>query len=249
MNVVALAKPRSAPQRHPGCGVCISRGFTFCDVIAEAGTARVGRPLAQDVRKVAARRTIFRAHDTLDYVPVICSGWALTSVMLADGSRQILHFLMPGDIVLSALLFDPKPICSVEAITDVTYRVFDRADLRERLFSKADLAEKLAVLWTESKRRADELIVDLGRRGATERVARLLLTLVERLQSRDMTIGGPFEIDFPLRQHHIADAGGLAPVHGSKVLSEFRRNGMIQLSERTLAILDPDRLRALAKLR
>jgi CRP-like cAMP-binding protein len=212
-------------------------------------TAPRGRPLAQEVRKVAARRTIFRAHDDLDYVPIICSGWAVTSVMLSDGSRQILHFLLPGDIVLSALLFEPKPTVSIEAITDVTYRVFNRVDLRERLFSKADLAEKLAVLWTESKRRADELIVDLGRRGAPERVARLLLTLVERLQSRDMTIGGPFEIDFPLRQHHIADAVGLTPVHVSKLLSEFRRTGIIRLSERTLAILDPDRLRALAKLR
>jgi CRP-like cAMP-binding protein len=64
-----------------------------------------------------------------------------------------------------------------------------------------------------------------------------------------MTSGGPFEVDFPLRQHHIADAVGLTPVHVSKVLSEFRRNGMIQLSERTLAILDPDRLRALARQR
>jgi len=250
MVAIALSKPRAVTAQYQGCGVCRARGFTFCDMLADMSLPAHGwRPLAQDARKVAARRTIFRAHDTLDYVPVICSGWALTSVMLADGSRQILHFLMPGDIVLAALLFDPKPICSVEAITDVTYRAFNRADLRERLFSRADLAEKLAVLWTESKRRADELIVDLGRRGATERVARLLLTLVERLQSRDMTCGGPFEVEFPLRQHHIADAVGLTPVHVSKVLSEFRRSGMIQLSERTLVILDPDRLRALAKLR
>ena len=64
-----------------------------------------------------------------------------------------------------------------------------------------------------------------------------------------MTSGGPFEVDFPLRQHHIADAVGLTPVHVSKLLSDFRRNGLIRLSERTLVILDPDRLRALSKLR
>ena len=250
MTVIALAKPRPASAQHPGCGVCLARGFTFCDLIADMGPpVYAGRPLAQEVRNVAARRTIFRAHDELDYVPVICSGWAMTSAMLSDGSRQILHFLLPGDIVLAALLFDPKPAVSVEAITDVTYRVFNRADLRERLFSKADLAEKLAVLWTESKRRADELIVDLGRRSASERLARLLLSQVERLQSRNMTSGGPFEVDFPLRQHHVADAIGLTPVHVSKLLSDFRRKGLIKLSERTLAILEPDRLRALAKLR
>ncbi|MGN6572069.1 MAG: Crp/Fnr family transcriptional regulator [Pseudolabrys sp.] len=250
MTAIALARPRAAPIRHPGCGVCVARGFTFCDLIADAGLpTHRGPPLLQEVRTVAARRTLFRANDVLDYVPVICSGWAVTSVMLSDGSRQILHFLLPGDIVLAALLFDPTPICSVEAVTDVTYRAFNRADLRERLFSKADLAEKLAVLWTESKRRSDEMIIDLGRRAANERVARLLLRLVERLQSRNMTSGGPFEVDFPLRQHHIADAVGLTPVHVSKLLSEFRRSGIIRLSERSLAILDPDRLRNLANVR
>lgn len=250
MTVIALTKPRPAAAHYQGCGVCRARGFTFCDMIADMSLPSLGRaPLAQEMRKVAARRTIFRAHDTLDYVPVICSGWALTSAMLSDGSRQILHFLLPGDVALSALLFEPKPACSVEAITDVTYRAFNRADLRERLFSNPDMAEKLAVLWTESKRRTDELIIDLGRRPAAERVARLILSLVERLQARGMTTGGPFEVDFPLRQHHIADAIGLTPVHVSKLLSEFRRNDIIRLSDRSLAILDPDRLRALGNLR
>jgi len=251
MTVIALSKPRAAaPNRYPGCAICRTRGFTFCDMLADMSQPAHGwRPLAQEARRVAARRTIFRAHDTLDYVPVICSGWALTSAMLSDGSRQILHFLLPGDVALSALLFEPRPKSSVEAITDVTYRAFNRADLRERMFSNPDMAEKLAELWTESKRRTDELIIDLGRRPAAERVARLILSLVERLQTRGMTTGGPFEVDFPLRQHHIADAVGLTPVHVSKLLSEFRRNDIIRLSDRSLAILDPDRLRALASLR
>ena len=54
-----------------------------------------------------------------------------------------------------------------------------------------------------------------------------------------MARGGPTEFEFPLRQHHIADATGLTPVHVSKVLSEFRRNGLINISERSITILDP----------
>ena len=84
----------------------------------------------------------------------------------------------------------------------------------------------------EEKTRTDQLIVDLGRRTADERIARLILGLAERLSKRDMARGGPTEFDFPLRQHHIADATGLTPVHVSKVLSEFRRNGLINISER-----------------
>jgi hypothetical protein len=46
-------------------------------------------------------------------------------------------------------------------------------------------------------------------------------------------------MDFPLRQHHIADATGLTPVHVSKVLTEFRRNGLMRIGDRTLTVLDP----------
>jgi CRP-like cAMP-binding protein len=250
MTAAIAARPRAAAAQHPGCAECLACGFGFCGHFRDAAPGPLSRlPVKQDVRTVLARRTLFRENDTLAHVPIICSGWALSAVMLSDGSRQILSFLLPGDLVLAALAFDPKPKCSVEAITHVTYRAFDRADLKERLFGDPAMAEKLAQLWIEEKRRADELIIDLGRRPAAERVARLILGLFERLRKRGMTTGGPFEVDFPLRQHHIADAVGLTPVHVSKLLSEFRRNGIIRLSERSLTILEPDRLRAVASLR
>ena len=209
---------------------------------------RALRP-APEVHAVAARRIVCREQDVLANVPIICSGWAVSAVMLSDGSRQILSFLLPGDLVSAALLFEPKPNCFVEAITNVTYRTFDRADLKEAMFSDPDTAAKLAHLWIDEKRRADEMIVDLGRRPAAERIARLILGLVERLQHRNMTTGGAFDVEFPLRQHHIADATGLTPVHVSKLLSEFRRNGLIRLCERSLAILDPAGFRAVANVR
>ncbi|MGA9004849.1 MAG: helix-turn-helix domain-containing protein [Pseudolabrys sp.] len=58
-----------------------------------------------------------------------------------------------------------------------------------------------------------------------------------------------FELDFPLRQRHIADATGLTSVHVSKVLSEFRRSNLIKLSERSLTILDLAGFRRVANMR
>ena len=59
----------------------------------------------------------------------------------------------------------------------------------------------------------------------------------------------PLEMDFPLRQHHVADAVGLTPVHVSKVLSEFRRSGVLKISDRSLTILDPVGFRRIALMR
>jgi CRP/FNR family transcriptional regulator, anaerobic regulatory protein len=107
-------------------------------------------------------------------------------------------------------------------------------------------------LLIEEKDRADQLIVDFGRRTADERIARLMLNLAERLSQRRMTRtteSSGLEMEFPLRQHHIADATGLTPVHVSKVLSEFGRSGLIKISDRALAILDPAGFRRVAHMR
>jgi CRP-like cAMP-binding protein len=54
------------------------------------------------------------------------------------------------------------------------------------------------------------------------------------------------EMEFPLRHHHIADATGLSLVHVSKVLSEFRRSGIVKIGDRSLTILEPEALQRIA---
>jgi CRP-like cAMP-binding protein len=209
-------------------------------------------PIHQTVHTVPARRIICREQDLHDSVPIICSGWAASVIMLSDGSRQILSFLLPGDLVSTTLLFEPRSHCLVEAVTDVCYGSFKRSELKGLLLQHSSLFERLSRAWIEEKDRADQLIVDLGRRTADERIARLMLNLADRLARRGMTkidATSAIEMEFPLRQHHIADATGLTPVHVSKVLSEFRRNGLIKISDRSLNILDPTGFRRIAHMR
>jgi CRP/FNR family transcriptional regulator, anaerobic regulatory protein len=205
----------------------------------------------QSSRIIPARRIIFWEQELQDAVPVICSGWAASAVTLPNGSRQILSFLLPGDLVSTALLFESRPQGVVEAITEVRVRTFKRSELKPALLKRADLFEKLGKAWIEEKVQAEQLIIDLGRRTADERIAHLIVNLASRLARRGMltTMGATMEMDFPLRQHHIADAMGVTPVHVSKVLSEFRRNDLIKVSDRTLTILDPLGLRRVAHAR
>lgn len=254
MHVPLAANTLQDPVRsaQPFCGKCPAFDLNLCQAASEAvwsSPNAIPRKIQQAEHSAPARRTICREQDLHDTVPIICSGWAASIIMLSDGSRQILSFLLPGDIVSTTLLFEPRPHCLLEAITDVRYRTFKRTELREILISNPDLLDRLSRSWIEEKARADQLIVDLGRRTADERIARLILGLVERLTKRKMVHGDPLEFEFPLRQHHIADAAGLTSVHVSKVLSEFRRSGLIKISERSLTILDPAGFRRIANMR
>jgi CRP/FNR family transcriptional regulator len=225
------------------CRICLA--FNICS--AAAGV-KSGSP-QQSGHLAAARRNIRRGHDLHDAVPFICSGWAATVVALSDGRRQITSFLLPGDIISTTLLFDSQPHCRIEAVTEVHWRTFNRIELQALLQKHPGLLDKLLKTWVDEKTRADGLIADLGRRTAEERIARMICNLFDRLAKPEMVRGEPLEIDFPLRQHHIADATGLTPVHVSRVFTEFRRSGLINISKRSLTLIDPEGLKRIADMR
>lgn len=53
-------------------------------------------------------------------------------------------------------------------------------------------------------------------------------------------------LDFPLTQEQLADSTGLTAVHTNRTLQSLRKDGLIQLTGRSLTVLDWDRLRAIA---
>ncbi len=242
-----MTAPLCLPDQKPGCSHCIMRGLGLCNVLIDMGWERpyTGHaPIQQKKSNFAARRTIFHQNETLDGVPVICDGWATSIMKLSNGRRQILSFMVPGELVTCRLLFERKLHLSIDAITRGTFRTFDLAQLRAAMTLVPPIFDKLLSAYNDERNRADQLIADLGRRTATGRIARLMLDIWSRMEKADMIEDGA--IDFPLRQTHIADATGLTTVYVSKVINAFRNGSLVEYSERSLKILNIDKLRQLA---
>lgn len=224
------------------CRRCPAYALNVCQAaFAAFGSkqATAASPVQQGARSTTARRLVCREQDLREVVPLICDGWAACYISLPDSSRQILSIILPGELVSTALIFEPIQNWFIEAITDVQYRTFKRSDLIEVLFKRPKTFEWLSRAWVEERKRADQLILDLGRRFAEERISRLIVQLIERLKARGMTDTHGKRFPFPLRHRHIADATGLTPMHVSNVLSELRRRNILALSERFLTVLDP----------
>jgi CRP/FNR family transcriptional regulator, anaerobic regulatory protein len=233
------------------CAICPAHDLSLCAGMRMAGSEAdwiTGTsPITSSNHMIPARRTICHPKEWSDYIPIICQGWAASSITLLDGRRQILSFLLPGDLVSTACFLEPMSGRTVEAITDVTCRKFIRNDLKAFLFQRPHLLEKLSKTWVEERTQADQLALDLGRRTADERIARLILSLADRLAKRNMVNGQTME--FPLRQRHIADATGLTPVHVSKVMGEFQRAGLVEINRRSLTLINERELRRAADWR
>ncbi|MBI1202455.1 MAG: helix-turn-helix domain-containing protein [Rhodopseudomonas sp.] len=231
------------PVPKSGCPNCILVGRGLCGFLFDIGLDQPFPdlpPISQKQVEFAARRTIFHRNQVLDGVPVICDGWAAATIKLSDGSRQILSFILPGELVTSRLVFESQLDVSIDSITNGSYRSFDRKQLRAAIDRSPQTFDRIMSAYSTESRRADQLITALGRRSAVERVAGLLVDLWDRLDRLGKIEGD--SIEFPLRQTHIADATGLTTVYVNKVLAEFRNDGLIDISDRHLQILDMTQL-------
>jgi CRP/FNR family transcriptional regulator, anaerobic regulatory protein len=189
------------------------------------------------------RRTIYRANEAYSSVAFIRDGWACAYIPLPKGSRQILSFLLPGDITSAAAVFQERSETSIEAITDLHYFTLNKAQLIEALSANQKIFNAFCKLWVERKSEMANLAADLGHRSAEQRIARLILALLKRHIERDLVHDGRFP--FPLRLRHIADATGLTVVHVSRVIGAMRKLGLIKIERRFLTVLDLPELQSI----
>lgn len=189
----------------------------------------------------------YRSHATLYYegdpgsdLFTLFSGWAFSFQMLRDGRRQILRFMLPGDVIgVQPDLVGPMDH-GVETVTDASACVFRRDALRELLAHDPELGWQLVWLLAHDQALLREHLTGIGRRHVTERLGCLLLEIYHRMARRDMAEGT--SCPFPLTQTHLADALGLASAHVSRLLRRLREDGYVTIKSRWLHLHDLDGL-------
>lgn len=164
-------------------------------------------------------------------------GWAFRQKTLPDGRRQILHFLLPGDLIgLQASLMDAADH-GIEALTDVELCVFSRRKTWDYFASLPTLAYEMAWLGAREEGMLDENLTSVGQRSASERIATLVLSLYRRAEGLGLVKDKTFL--FPLSRQHMADALGLSLVHTIKTWSALRRSGLFVTSGNMLTLVNP----------
>jgi CRP-like cAMP-binding protein len=188
---------------------------------------------------------IIRAGDESPEIYTLYCGWAFRFKTLPDGRRQILNFLLPGDLVgLQAAMFDAAQY-GVEALTDVELCLLPRRKVWALFDEMPGLAFDVAWLGAREEGYVDDNLTSTGRRTAAERVAALIISLYKRTKALGLVENETFE--FPLTQQHIADALGMSLVHTNKTLARLRRMGMYSRANGSLTLTNPRVLQRIAQ--
>ena len=196
------------------------------------------------VNRFVGRNTVI-AHEAqpLDKLRLFVAGWAMRSVGMAGERRQIVGFVLPGD--LEGLYADFRQASATDVVT------LSRCEIAEFALSDVlQLAEDYPgigagfrkYMAAEAAILGDQ-VLRLGRMTAYERVIHLLLEIFDRQASGapDGTI-----VDFPITQSIVADALGLSVVHVNRQVMRLRQEGLLELDRKTLKILDFNALQRLS---
>ena len=171
-------------------------------------------------------------------------GWACSYKLLPDGSRQIISFPIPGDIVGLRSILLRIADHSFSALTDATINPIEGTHIVKCMTEFPRLGA--ALMWATSRDEAMvvEHLVNIGRRNALERTAHFFMELAERLS----LVGLAKETEFtcPLSQYVIADALGLTAIHVNRVLRQLREQKLLTIRKGKVHIHDLNKLRKLA---
>jgi CRP-like cAMP-binding protein len=174
-------------------------------------------------------------------IHIVITGLACRYKHLADGSRQIMAFLLPGDPCDSEIFILDKMDHSIGTLAPSVVASVPGHRMKELLLHRGSIA--LAFWWNtlQDEGVLRERILDEGRRDAYTRIGFLIYEIFVRMRALGVIEDQKFE--FPVTQVDLADATGLTPVHVNRMLKQFREENLIAIEGKNWTILDPEGLR------
>lgn len=171
---------------------------------------------------------------------IVLSGRVKVVRTAPDGREQILHLLGRGEAIAVVPFFDRGPYpATAEVVEDARLRCihWERFDAMVR--------ENAQLLWQVNRhlasrlRNAREQIARLGLHDATARVAALLLDLAAE---HGRPVEGGVTIELDLTRRELGSFIGLSRETVTRVLSDFKRSGVVEVAGNTIVIRDRERL-------
>ena len=193
-------------------------------------------------RRIKRGSALFSNGDKFSALYAIRVGFFKTCVTTEGGRDQVTGFQMAGEIMGLDGIVGARHTCDAVALEDAEVCVmpYDRIE---------DLSRDVPALQTHVHRiMSREIVRDhgvmllLGSMRAEERLAAFLLNLVQRLQARGFSSS---ELVLRMTREEIGSYLGLKLETVSRTFSKFAEEGIVEVKQRHVRILNSDALRAI----
>ena len=176
---------------------------------------------------------------------VIESGKIKLGHTASDGRESIIAVLGAGELIGELSLFDPGPrTATAVAVTNSKVLSMGHEALLPWLVGRPDLAVALLAALARRLRRTNEALADLVFSDVPGRVAKALLELGSKF-GEDVPDG--LLVNHELTQEELAQLVGASRETVNKALADFSQRGWVRIEQRSVTLLDVDRLERRAR--
>ena len=241
MNAPAVTAPQPFLVSHlkVACANCNLRELCMPVGLPPADLERIEQLIATR-RRVARGEMLFRSGDRFDALYALRLGFMKSQVNTPDGREQVTGFHMAGEIVGLDGIGTDSHTCDVVALEDTEVCVIPYNRVEEVADSVPILRQHFHKVMSREIVRDHGVMLLLGSMHAEERLAAFLLNLSQRFEAR-----GYSRTEFVLRmtRAEIGSFLGLKLETVSRALSRFATDGLLEVNQKHVRILNPAGLR------
>jgi CRP/FNR family cyclic AMP-dependent transcriptional regulator len=191
-------------------------------------------------QKLAKGAVLFSEGEPGDKLYVIESGRLKLGHTAPDGRESIIAVLGEGEMLGELSLFDPGPrTATAVAVTSSRVLSMGHDALLPWLVGRPDLAVSLLAALARRLRRTNEALADLVFSDVPGRVAKALLDLGNKFGEESPE---GLQVRHELTQEELAQLVGASRETVNKALADFSQRGWIRIEQRSVTLLDVERL-------
>nr|WP_315261036.1 fumarate/nitrate reduction transcriptional regulator Fnr [uncultured Limnohabitans sp.] len=234
-----MSDPMNSTSIKVACSNCNLRELCMPLGLNESEMERVDEVVATR-RKVARGDNLFRQGDKFNALYAIRTGFFKTRISAEDGRDQVTGFQMAGEIIGLDGIVSDHHTCDAVALEDAEVCVmpFDRIEELSREITS--LQRHVHKIMSREIVRENGVMLLLGSMRAEERLAAFLLNLVQRLHARGFSQS---ELILRMTREEIGSYLGLKLETVSRTFSKFVEDGIVEVKQRHVRILNADALK------
>jgi CRP/FNR family transcriptional regulator len=193
-------------------------------------------------RKIKRGATLFCNGEKFTSLYAIRTGFFKTCVTTEDGRDQVTGFQMAGEILGLDGIVNDHHSCDAIALEDAEICVMPFNRIEEISREVDALQHHVHKIMSREIVREHGVMLLLGSMRAEERLAVFLLNLVQRLHARGFSQS---EVVLRMTREEIGSHLGLKLETVSRTFSKFAEDGIVEVKQRHIRILDIDALKSI----
>lgn len=221
------------------CENCIIRQFNSLRAMSKEELMKVSE--AKITKTIKKGETIFEEGEKLNGVYCIRDGVSKLSKLSANGKDQIVKLVSKGEVLgQRSVIVEENANLGAVAVNQMTVCFIPKETIMNTLNQNPNFAVEVLRHMAHDLKQADDVIVNMSQKTVKQRVAEVFLYLKNTFgEDKDGFIA------LVLSREDIANLVGTATESAIRIISEFKKKGLLTTSGKRIGIGNEKKLREL----